>query len=99
MSQEKLSEYKKNVEKYLPQNVAFLTSPIGDLPITSDGLRKAIDEIIRLQNERDAYKRVKDYWDSLFGQGLEIVNWHLNGDTEPFETFWESAETEVGKNE
>ena len=28
-----------------------MTSPIGDLPINSDGLRKAIDEIRRLQNE------------------------------------------------
>lgn len=28
---------------------AFMTSPIGDLTIDSDGLRKAIDEIIRLR--------------------------------------------------
>lgn len=30
---------------------AFMTSPIGDLTIDSDGLRTAIDEIRRLQNE------------------------------------------------
>lgn len=33
------------------KETAFMTSPIGDLPINSDGLRKAIDEIRRLQNE------------------------------------------------
>lgn len=35
---------------------AFMTSPIGDLPIKSEGLRKAIDEIRRLQNEIDELK-------------------------------------------
>ena len=33
------------------KETAVMTSPIGDLPINSDGLRKAIDEIRRLQNE------------------------------------------------
>lgn len=28
---------------------SFMTSPIGDLPIDSDGMRKAVDEIARLQ--------------------------------------------------
>ena len=60
--------------------------------LNSEGFRKIIDEITRIQNELDNYKRVKDYWDSFYGEGLEIANWHLNGSTEPFETFWESAE-------
>lgn len=29
---------------------AYMTSPIGDLPINSDGLRKAVDEIDRMQS-------------------------------------------------
>lgn len=29
----------------------FMTSTIGDLPVNTDGMRKAIDEIARLQNE------------------------------------------------
>ena len=31
------------------KETAFMTSPIGDLPINSDGLRKAIDEIAKLK--------------------------------------------------
>lgn len=34
----------------------------------------------------------KQYFSELYGQGLEIVNWHLNGDTEPFDNFYDSAE-------
>lgn len=33
----------------------------------------------------------KKYFDELYGQGLEVANWHQNGETEPFDTFYESA--------
>ena len=33
----------------------------------------------------------KEYFDSLYGQGLEIANYHLNGDLEPFDNFYDSA--------
>lgn len=31
------------------------------------------------------------YWTELYGKGLEVANWHLNGDTESFDNFYESA--------
>lgn len=33
----------------------------------------------------------KKYFDELYGEGLEVANWHLNGDLEPFDNFYESA--------
>ena len=35
--------------------------------------------------------RFKQYFDGLYGQGLEVANWHLNGELEPFDNFYESA--------
>ena len=35
--------------------------------------------------------RFKSYFDSMYGQGLEIANWHMNGDLEPFDNFYEAA--------
>ena len=35
--------------------------------------------------------KFKQYFDELYGQGLEIANWHLNGELEPFDNFYESA--------
>lgn len=35
-----------------------------------------------------AFKR---YFDGLYGQGLEVANWHMNGATEPFDGFYDSA--------
>lgn len=46
-------ELNKKVEKFRFEqsfsNYAFMTSPIGDLPINKEGLWKAVDEIERLQ--------------------------------------------------
>lgn len=39
----------------------------------------------------DALVRFKKYFDELYGQGLEIANWHQNGELEPFDNFYESA--------
>lgn len=33
----------------------------------------------------------KEYFDALYGQGLKIANWHMNGDLEPFDSFYEEA--------
>ena len=35
--------------------------------------------------------KFKSHFDELYGQGLEISNWHQNGDLEPFDNFYESA--------
>lgn len=42
-------------------STAFMTSPIGDLSIDSDGLRKAIDEIVRLRNIINNMENKKAY--------------------------------------
>lgn len=33
----------------------------------------------------------KEYFDALYGQGLQIANWHMNGVLEPFDSFYEEA--------
>jgi len=38
--------------------------------------------------KKNAERIVTDIWATLYGQGLE-VNWHLNGATEPLDTFFE----------
>lgn len=35
--------------------------------------------------------KFKEYFDEMYGKGLEIANWHLNGELEPFDNFYESA--------
>ncbi len=41
--------------------------------------------------ERDKLLKFKQYFDSLYGENLEVANWHLNGELEPFDNFYEDA--------
>lgn len=56
----------------------------------------AIEKVIEyeklgnLKEVRDAV-RFKEYFDKLYGEGLEVANWHLNGDLEPFDNFYNGA--------
>ncbi len=40
------------------------------------------DEVKRLKEENEKLKAFRDYFDELYGDGLEVANWHLNGDLE-----------------
>ena len=31
------------------------------------------------------------YWSDLYGVGLQVYGWHLNGDLEDFDNFYDSA--------
>ena len=32
-----------------------------------------------------------NYWSDLYGEGLQVYGWHLNGDPEDFDNFYNSA--------
>ena len=41
--------------------------------------------------ENAQLREFKSYWDGCYGQGYEIAYFHENGETEPFDGFYESA--------
>ena len=49
------------------------------------------EELVNLRAEIKRLRKFKEYFDDLYGQGLEVKNWHLNGETEPFDNFYELA--------
>jgi hypothetical protein len=48
-------------------------------------------EIKKCTYTLEQLQQFKEYFDSLYGNGLDVANWHLNGDMESFDTFYESA--------
>lgn len=48
-----------------------------------------VDTVIAEYKQLQAFY---NYFSELYGKGLEVANWHLNGDTEPFDSFFDSAE-------
>lgn len=37
------------------------------------------------------YEKFYEYFKDLYGKGLYVIGWHLNGEAEPFDNFFESA--------
>ncbi|MDF2884884.1 MAG: hypothetical protein K0R54_5454 [Clostridiaceae bacterium] len=50
------------------------------------------DEVEELQGRIEHLQKFYDYFCELYGTGLDVANWHLNGDLEPFDNFFDSAE-------
>lgn len=69
----------------------FFGSPSCNLHLAT----KALDLINRQQAEIERLKTFKSYFDELYGKGLEVANWHENGDLEPFDDFYDSAIREM----
>ena len=54
-------------------------------------IQESEDAIVAAIAMTKALSAFKECFDDLYGQGLEIINWHMNGETEPFDNFYESA--------
>lgn len=52
----------------------------------------ALALIEELTEENRRLKAFKEYFDGLYGKGLGIASWHLNGALEPFDIFYDSAQ-------
>ena len=71
-------------------------SPRYKFPLCQQQVAKdALDLINCQQAEIEKLQAFKSYFDELYGTGLDVANWHLNGTLEPFDNFYESALQEM----
>lgn len=40
---------------------------------------------------RERLEKFKEYFDDLYGKGLEVYGWHMNGEAKSFDDFYEDA--------
>ena len=40
---------------------------------------------------REKVEKFKEYFDDLYGKGLEVYGWHMNGEAKSFDDFYEDA--------
>ena len=68
-------------------------------PCEQQVAKDALSLINRQKEEVKKLQVFKSYFDELYGTGLDIANYHLNGALESFDNFYESALQEmVGDN-
>jgi hypothetical protein len=56
---------------------------------------ETIAYIEKLKAKIEKLNKFKSYFDGLYGYGLEVLNWHLNEELEPFDNFYDSAIQEM----
>jgi hypothetical protein len=69
----------------------FTEGVCGDgAAILMDGVQLSISDVLeRLRKGAEAERIVTEMWDMLYGQNLQVGNWHKNGDLEPMDNFFE----------
>lgn len=73
--------------------------PEGDtefLAASLDAHKKALEDS---QQKVERLERFYNYFSELYGQNLQIANWHQNDELEPFDCFFDSAEQEMDETE
>ena len=65
--------------------------------ILRDGEQLTIEDIIRLLKEGENAKRIAfEVTDTLYGNNLHVVGWHMYGDHEPMDKLFEENDWIVG---
>ena len=78
---------KMKKHKFLPPDLHIIkTVDVADSKMDERDRR-----IAELEEELKELREFKEYFDELYGTGLEIAGWHLSSDLEPFDNFYESA--------
>ena len=54
-------------------------------------MQEAADKIERLE------KIISEIWETLYGQNMQVANWHKNGELEPMDNFFESNDWEANQ--
>ena len=94
---EAIEELKFSNEKCLEQCEGACSSRKNNDCACQDAvIERMLDELLQYREigtveECRKAKRFKEYFDELYGIGLEVANWHQNGDTEPFDNFYDAA--------
>lgn len=88
----RISLTKESIKKELKANDYHMPKNIN---INTQYLLEIIEQAERGQELEEKTKKLQafyDYWAELYGKGLEVANWHMNGDLELFDDFFDSAE-------
>ena len=86
-SKERLEEIKKQI-KLLRGDMSVTSIEVDiDADIILDDMEWLVEQTERVEQ----LERFKVCFDELYRQGLEVAEWHMNGDLEAFDNFYESA--------
>ena len=84
-------------EKQLTAAQVVLDSGFGSNPGENNSLYRRRKEMAEIALSalrpvsREPLEKFKEYFDDLYGKGLEVYGWHMNGEAKSFDDFYEDA--------
>jgi hypothetical protein len=91
----KAKEVLERLERIGNTNWQSANSVLTELQDLLDMASAALNEVYQAEKDLDEKNAFYAYWAELYGSGLEIANWHQNGETEPYDNFFDEAEKEL----
>ena len=82
MTREEAIELKAAVGRLMYSN----NKDVRDYNALIDFIESALRPI-----SREPLEKFKEYFDDLYGKGLEVYGWHMNGEAKSFDDFYEDA--------
>lgn len=82
---EKLIDLIINAKRTDPETGSF-TEYLADF-LLGYGVKLPDDRSV----SREQVEKFKEYFDDLYGKGLEVYGWHMNGEAKSFDDFYEDA--------
>ena len=100
LSMDEVRKQHNGVKKLYEQGLRGATASVEQVLDLFDTIEALQQENEQLQAQVARVKKVLrkvrealDYWRELYGIGLEVLNWHVNGYIETFDSFYDSSGT------
>ena len=98
-------EYIERLERHEKTYISIIETKVKEIKrletlselanIRGNDYRVMRNRAVKAEKDSDKLRAFKSYFDELYGEGLEVANYHLNGALEPFDNFYESALEEM----
>ena len=100
LSMEEVQKQHESTKKLYEQGLTVAPVDVKrviDLYDTIEALQQENEQLqAQVTRAKEVLRKVRealDYWRELYGIGLEVLNWHMNGDIETFDSFYDSSGT------
>lgn len=97
LEQMTIEQFRQNLALLKAEEIEMPKKWVLELLNTIEALQQENEQLqAQVAKMREALRKARealDYWRELYGIGLEVLNWHMNGDIETFDSFYDSSGT------
>lgn len=86
---------------FLKESLEAHKTALADSKLETETAKEFLYQHIQINKELEKkvvrLEKFYNYFSGLYGQSFALAHWHQNGELEPFDNFFDSAEEEMGE--